>query len=192
MNSILPVERMIVKALGALLALCAFSPGWAQEVPKKHFSGVEIEAGAGEDWKSGGVSIGGEHWVTDYFVGRGGLGLYGAKENGLFGGVYLGGRLTLPGRVAPFVGAGSFLGWWSYEDYDGTPDADHNGDGRIDHADTNYDVIKFVTAVYPEAGVRIQVGSTSHVNLSVRYMVTSDGRRSDRYMYFVGFCPGEW
>ena len=119
---------------------------------------------------------------------RGGLAFLLSEDTGIHGGFELGLRSRLPWRVAPFVGAGLFMGSWTdYEraDYDGI---DNDGDLSVDEVGEEEEHRDYLFALYPEAGVHLWLNETVRLTGSWRHYVTSKGPDSSRSLYGVGLA----
>ncbi len=124
----------------------------------------------------------GEPW----FEGRAGLAalVHETGDHPLSGGAVVSGRLQVPARFAPFVGAGLYGGWAGLEgaDNDGY---DNDDDGFID--ERGEDDHAFAVAVFPEVGAHFWINHRVRVTTSLTYYLTNQGRDDDFLFYSVGF-----
>ena len=119
---------------------------------------------------------------------RVGLAFMVSEDTGIHGGLELGLRSRLPWRVAPFVGAGLFMGRWTdYEpaDYDGI---DNDGDLSVDEVGEEEEQRDYLFAIYPEAGVHLWLNESVRLTGSWRHYVTSKGPDGSRSLYGVGLA----
>lgn len=134
------------------------------------------------------VELGMEHYLTSYLTNRASLTATAGWDQlslGLDGGV----RLQTPTRLAPFAGAGGFIGT-NWETVDARDDGkDNDGDGSIDERgeeDTEWDLT--LVAVYPELGAHFWWTPRVRLTGFGRYMITSDGRASDTWLLGGGLA----
>jgi hypothetical protein len=115
-------------------------------------------------------------------------GLYSDDLHDAFVGGKLGYRVQPPARLAPFVGAGGFVGAFHKGSiYDGLWWATHDEDGDSPNWNPGDDGLHPMFAVYPEAGVHYWLNSRTRVTASLSYMVTSEGRDFDYLLIGLGF-----
>lgn len=122
-----------------------------------------------------GLEAGGFHYFnpsTEVRVGAKGL----INFDAAYGGVDLGARFQTPTRVAPFLGAGVFLGSGrrSGLDFDGI---DNNDNGIIDESNERGKDTLF--AVYPEAGVHFWMNSRLRISAVGQYHFAPSGDQED-------------
>jgi hypothetical protein len=135
-----------------------------------------------------GAEIAAAHAYGDYLSARVGFEVL-ASETPLylFGGATAGARLTLPWRLAPFVGVGGFIGWWDAQVRAEADLVDNDWDGVVDEIGETKDVIvDGVIVVYPEVGIHLWLTDSMCLTLSGRYHVTTAGRAHDAWLATVG------
>ncbi|MFP6765656.1 MAG: hypothetical protein VB858_18650 [Planctomycetaceae bacterium] len=143
-------------------------------------SGWTLGTGAGGSPATLGASAGGfcfpTHWSeVNYSL----TGLAGTGATDWFIGPEAGVRIQTPTRVAPFVGAGGFLGinrFYENADRDGI---DNDDNGFVDEPGEQEKSYKTFAAVYPEAGIHAWLNGTTRLTASGRYYVTEEGRDDD-------------
>jgi hypothetical protein len=135
-----------------------------------------------------GAEIGLAYAYTDYFSARMGGEILASEEPlYLFGGFTAGARLTLPWRLAPFVGVGGFIGWWDAQVRAEADLVDNDWDGVVDEIGETKDVIvDGVIVLYPEAGIHLWLTDSVCLTLSGRYHMTTAGRAHDAWLANVG------
>ncbi len=107
----------------------------------------------------------------------------GAGTGEIMAGLEPGIRIQTPSRLAPFVGAGTFIGGsWPGDDRrdDGF---DNDFDGVVDDYDES-DAQSLVT-IFPEIGAHFWLNSSTRLTTSAQYHFSSEGRDDD--FVFVGF-----
>ena len=124
---------------------------------------------------------------SDYLSVRIGFELLSAETpRYLVGGATAGAHLTLPWRLAPFVGVGGFVGWWDAQ----VPEAnlvDDDSRGRVAATgDTQPIILDGVIVLYPEVGLHLWLTDSLRLTLSSRYHVTTAGRAHDAWLANVG------
>jgi hypothetical protein len=135
-----------------------------------------------------GAEIAVAHAYGDYLSARIGFeALASETPHYFFGGFTAGARLTLPWRLAPFVGVGGFIGWWDEEvraeahlvadDWDGVGD---------EIGETKEVITDGVIVVYPEVGIHLWLADSVRLTLSGRYHVTTAGGEHDAWLANVG------
>lgn len=119
------------------------------------------------------------------------MGLAGAGRSLWFAGLNPGILLQTPTRLAPFIGAGTYVGTyvgahWSDRDND-SDGKDNNGNGVIDDPLETGDETKVdgFAAIYPEVGIHYWLGSRARLTLSASYWLTTAGRSDDFAFYGV-------
>lgn len=130
----------------------------------------------------------GEGAITEHLTARGGLSFFLSEGTGLHGGIEGGLRGELPGRIAPFLGAGLFLGSWSDDVLADSDGIDNDNDNLIDEPGEEKEVTDYLSAVYPELGVHFWLTESVRVTASTRYYITSKGRGNDRKMTGIGLA----
>jgi len=167
-----------------------------QMIDARHVSsktGAWVSVGA-SDFATNGV-LGGElglvHYSRPWLSGK--LALTGQANSGADA-AFLGGTAAVhvspPTRVAPFVGFGGFLGG-SKQTFDASHDGvDNNGDGVTDELGETDSTMRFMSAVYPEAGVHVWLTGSTRLTASASYWLTTEGRDHDFLFYGVGLTFG--
>jgi hypothetical protein len=151
--------------------------------------GLYLQLGAGTDPDS----IGGEIGIFDHSDENisylGGFGFLASEQfDDVFVGFNLGVRIGFDSAVTPFVGAGVFAGYSKKNVKADNDGEDNDGDGAVDEPGEEDEVIDNVIAsAYPEMGFIVKTSNTSHVILSGRYVMTTEGRSENFWLYSVGF-----
>lgn len=159
----------------------------ARHVERK--SGMSIGGGGGGAPSTGGVTISGfcypNYWTEiDYGL----TGLVGTGAQDWFIGPELGVRFQTPTRIAPFAGAGVFVGGNRYSRPAENDGRDNNDDGFVDEFGERKTLYKAFAAVYPEVGVHAWLTGKARLTASARYYVTEEGRRDD--FWYLGLSFG--
>lgn len=135
-----------------------------------------------------GLELGGEGYLSSYTTSRVALVGY-ANGDDIFGGLDAGFRVQTPSRLAPFVGAGTFLGAaneWVDADDDGE---DNNDDGRIDeYGEQEHRFSGALAAIYPETGIHFWWTPSLRLTGFGRYLVSTEGRRADDWLIGAGIA----
>ncbi|MGZ0165139.1 MAG: hypothetical protein ACKVII_14545 [Planctomycetales bacterium] len=152
-------------------------------------SGVFAGGGGGGAPSTGGASIGGfvypNYWTeVDLAL----TGLAGTGAHDWFIGPEAGIRFQTPTRIAPFAGAGAFLGGNRYRSPAEDDGEDNDDDGSIDELGERKTEYKAFVAVYPEVGIHAWLTGTTRLTASARYYVTEEGRKDD--FWYVGLALG--
>lgn len=143
-------------------------------------------AGGSSSPPAAGIELGRFAYVDSSIEGRIGLkGLVGTGANGWFGGLDTGIRVQAPSRLAPFVGAGAYLGGTKEEVLAENDRIDNDNDGSIDELEEMDDNYRFLASIYPEAGVHWWMTENVRLTGSAQYHLNTDGRDTD--FWFVGF-----
>ena len=135
-----------------------------------------------------GVDIGMEGYATSYLTSRGSL-KFMSDGDDWFTGADLGARVQTPTRLAPFAGAGVFLGAAS-ERVDAEDDwIDNDNDGSTDERGERKTRFNgALAAVYPEVGVHLWWTPEVRLTGFGRYMITSEGRDDDDWLIGAGLA----
>lgn len=152
-------------------------------------TGVFAGGGGGGSPSTGGASIGGfaypNYWIeVDLAL----TGLAGTGAHDWFIGPEAGIRFQTPTRIAPFAGAGAFLGGNRYSSPAENDREDNDDDGSIDERGELETKYKAFAAVYPEVGVHAWLTGTTRLTASARYYVTEEGRKDD--FWYIGLALG--
>jgi hypothetical protein len=119
---------------------------------------------------------------------RGGFSFYTTDEKAdLLTGAELGMRLHLRSTVAPFFGIGGFA--CSSEEKVRADDdgVDNDEDGIIDEAgETKNQTKDFIAGIYPEVGVQVWLSRNVGLNASLKYHITTEGRKFYYWISAVG------
>lgn len=134
------------------------------------------------------IDIGREAYFTSFLTGRASLMGMGNGED-WFTGADTGLRLQSPSRFAPFVGAGLFAGY-AKEVVPADDDwIDNDDDGYVDeHGEDKERLSDAIAAVYPELGAHFWWNPSVRLTGFGRYLVTTDGRDSDDWLFGVGIA----
>lgn len=98
----------------------------------------------------------------------------------------LGLQAEIPARVAPYVGIGTYLGYWTRTTPADNDGIDNDDDGFIDErTEKRKDLDGFLNAVYPEAGIRAWLTPSTRITAGARYYITSEGRDHDSWVYGI-------
>ncbi len=127
-----------------------------------------------------------EAYANPYISYRGGLSIFLSHETDIHGGIEGGVRCLPPLPVSPFIGAGLFLGRWTYYKSADNDGVDNDDDHVVDESGEQDAVRDYLFAVYPEVGVYLWLNDSTRLTGTLRYYVTTDGRESDRLMYGIG------
>lgn len=152
--------------------------------------GLYASAGAqkrGEGSGMGGAELGFESYSFPWSTTRTSLSLFsaGAGDDTFFG-LDLGTRLQVPARLAPFVGAGVYVGFAEEEVLADHDRIDNNEDGFIDeYGETRDRMSGAFASIYPELGTHFWINSSWRLTANSRYLVTTEGRDADGWL--VGF-----
>ncbi|MFH1062749.1 MAG: hypothetical protein V1747_07705 [Candidatus Omnitrophota bacterium] len=114
-------------------------------------------------------------------------GIFDSNKPDLFGGITLGVRLHGKAFFAPFVGIGSFLGESAHykdADHDGI---NNDGDAWTDEPGEKKRVNNFISAIYPEIGMQINIAKEKSISAFGRYYVSTEGRDDDSWMWGFSF-----
>lgn len=141
-------------------------------------------AGADEPFTAG-VEVGRFMYTGPSLESRIGFkGLAGTGAHDWFAGGDLGLRFQSPSRLAPFVGAGTYLGA-NWRDVPAANDGiDNDGNGFIDEFGEKDSVSEFIASAYPELGVHFWMNSSTRLTANAQYHFTTEGRSSD--FWFIG------
>jgi hypothetical protein len=134
------------------------------------------------------IDIGAESYFASYVTGRASLMGLGNGED-WFTGVDAGLRLQSPSRLAPFVGAGVFGGYAKEVVPAGDDWIDNDDDGFIDESGEDDERLSgALAAIYPELGAHFWWNPNVRLTGFGRYLVTTDGRSSDDWLFGVGLA----
>jgi len=149
-------------------------------------SGWSLSSGAGGSPATLGASIGGFFFPAPWSeVGYSFTGLAGTGAQDWFIGPEASVRIQTPTRVAPFVGAGGFIGANRFSQRADGDGVDNDNNGFIDELGEEDEVYKAFVAVYPEAGLHAWLNGTTRLTASGRYYVTEEGRDDDFWFLSV-------
>ncbi len=112
------------------------------------------------------------------------------QEEPVFGGVSVGVRSALPVPLSPYVGVGVYVGEnkkLTRADHD---QLDNDGNGVVDEYGEMKSDNTLMSAVYPEVGWRLALGSSFTMRMMGRYMVSSFGRPHDDWFYGISLAFG--
>ena len=152
-------------------------------------AGVSIGSGIGGAPLTAGVTISSFHYPNYWTeIDLGLTGLAGTGAHDWFIGPELGVRFQTPTRIAPFAGAGAFVGGNKFSRLADNDSVDNDDDGFIDESGERKDAYKGFVAVYPEVGVHAWLTGTKRLTLSARYYVTEEGRKDD--FWYIGLSFG--
>jgi hypothetical protein len=142
--------------------------------------GLAARPDSDSEW--GALEVGYESYFASYGTLRGALTLMGDGDD-VFTGLDVGLRLQTPSRLAPFVGAGAFVGYadevvpaeddWVDNDDDGF--TDERGEDRTRFSGA-------LAAIYPEAGAHFWWRPNWRISSYGRYMITTEGRSEDDWL----------
>ncbi|MGB7326908.1 MAG: hypothetical protein WBD31_18675 [Rubripirellula sp.] len=131
----------------------------------------------------GSLEIGYTGYQTSYLTNRMGF-ILAANDNDYYIGGETGLRLQTPTRLAPFVGAGLFLGASSTRKNAENDDVDNDDDGSVDEdGETEFAFDGALAAVYPECGIHFWWSPRLRLSGFGRYMVTTEGRNADTWYF---------
>ncbi len=171
----------------AIISSCVVTPVPAEGGGEEsHQLAISLRGSEANDALQG--EIMGEGAITEHLTARGGLSFFLSEDTGLHGGIEGGLRGELPGRVAPFAGAGLFLGSWTDDELADSDGIDNDNDNVIDEPGEEKEVADYLSAVYPELGIHLWLMESVRVTVSTRYYITSKGRDSDRRMTGLGLA----
>ncbi|PTQ90771.1 hypothetical protein C8N29_102171 [Agitococcus lubricus] len=109
-------------------------------------------------------------------------------EEPVFGGVAVGLRTGFNSPVAPYAGLGVYVGQNSHEHPAQQDKVDNDDDGFTDEIGETTVDNQWMSAIYPELGMRIAWGQQFTLRTMARYMVSSAGRRQDDWFYGISFA----
>jgi len=171
----------------AVILFCVATQALAVESDEEsHQLAISLRASEAGDALQG--EIMGEGSITEHLTGRVGLAFFFGLDTGLFGGIEGGLRGELPGRVAPFAGAGLFLGSWTDDELADSDGIDNDEDNVTDEPGEEKEVTDYLSAVYPELGIHFWLTESMRITASTRYYITSKGRDNDRRMTGLGLA----
>ena len=161
-----------------------------QAIDARHVSGLGGSyLSGGAQWRNeyqsafAGAEVGYEYYPVNWFSSR--LGLAGFVGHGdWYAGLDYGARLQLPSRLTPFVGVGTFHGLSTTRVSANDDGIDNDDDGVSDEfgeEDTEFD--GWLSTVYPEAGVHFWPTGQSRISAFSRYLVSSEGRAHDDWLF---------
>ena len=107
----------------------------------------------------------------------------------MLGGLSLGVRASVPGRVSPYVGVGVFGGYSKTRELAPRYDRiDNDNDGFVDEfGETRSVFSSSIATFYPEAGVHVGIGDSFRLSVNASYHYTIWGRDSDYEQYSISF-----
>lgn len=147
-------------------------------------SGITAGAGFGGSPATAGASAGSFHYPNSWTeVDLALTGLAGTGAHDWFIGPEAGIRFQTPTRIAPFAGAGAFVGGNRYSSRADGDGRDNDDDGSIDEFGERRTRYKAFVAVFPEVGVHAWLNGTTRLTANARYYVTEEGRKDD-FWYF--------
>ena len=171
----------------ATISFCAATHALAVEGDKEsHQLALSLRGTEANDALQG--EIIGEGSITEHLTGRVGLSFFLSEDTGLHGGIEGGLRGELPGRIAPFIGAGMFLGSWTDYELADSDGIDNDDDNIVDEPGEEAEFTDYLSAVYPELGIHIWLTESVRISASTRYYITTKGRDSDRRMTGIGLA----
>lgn len=152
-------------------------------------AGVAVGGGGGGSPATGGVSVSSfsylNYWTEIDF---GLTGLAGTGAHDWFIGPEAGVRFQTPTRIAPFAGAGGFLGGNRFSSPAENDLRDNDDDGAIDELGERRTRYKAFAAVYPEVGIHAWLNGKTRLTANARYYVTEEGRNDD--FWYIGLSIG--
>ena len=152
--------------------------------------GLTIGSGLGPNPFAIGAEIGGSiyetSWTSTNFS-LAGLGLA-TDDGGLYGGFKIAQRIQTPSRLAPFVGAGLFVGSFNNSVSAENDGIDNNSNMFIDEPGEEKDNSKLLLTIYPEVGVHYWLTSEARLTMSAQYHLNPNGRDED--FSFIGISLG--
>ncbi|MBU1044189.1 MAG: hypothetical protein KJ915_07310 [Candidatus Omnitrophica bacterium] len=134
------------------------------------------------------VEISGEKQLHKYLWLRGGLaGIFDSNKPDLFGGLTLGFRLHGKAFFAPFLGIGSYFGKSThYKDAD-DDGVNNDDDAWTDEPGEKKRVDNYLSAIYPEIGMQINIAKEKRISAFGRYYVSTEGRDDDSWLWGLSF-----
>lgn len=134
------------------------------------------------------IEAGYEGYWTSYLTSR--IGIIGAiNDNDGYIGAETGLRLQTPTRLAPFVGAGLFGGFASQSVPANNDGIDNDQDKIIDEFDEEqFRLSGSLIGVYPEIGLHFWWSPRVRLTGFGRYLVTTEGRDADSWLYGFGIA----
>lgn len=152
-------------------------------------AGVSVGGGGGGSPSTGGVSVGSFFYPNPWTeVDLALTGLAGTGAHDWFIGPEAGIRFQTPTRIAPFVGAGGFLGGNRFSSRSDNDGRDNDDDGLIDEFGERRTRYKAFAAVYPEVGIHAWLNGKTRLTANARYYVTEEGRDDD--FWYLGLSIG--
>lgn len=131
----------------------------------------------------GSLEIGYTGYWTSYLTNRVGL-ILAANDDDYFTGAEVGMRLQTPTRMAPFVGAGLFIGGSSVTTIVDDDNIDNDDDGSVDELGEEEEIFNGVlSGIYPETGIHFWWTPRVRISGFGRYMITTEGRSSDAWYF---------
>ncbi|TWU55325.1 hypothetical protein [Rubripirellula reticaptiva] len=131
----------------------------------------------------GSLEIGYTGYHTSYLTNRMGF-ILAANDQDYYIGGETGLRLQTPTRLAPFVGAGLFLGVSSTHENAEHDNIDNDDNGSVDEdGETEFRFDGALAAVYPECGVHFWWSPRIRLSGFGRYMITTEGRNADTWYF---------
>jgi len=152
-------------------------------------SGVSVGGGGGGSPSTGGVTVSSFSYANaSTEIDFGLTGLAGTGAHDWFIGPELGIRFQTPTRIAPFAGAGGYVGGNRFSSPSAADGEDNDDDGSIDELGERRTRYKAFAAVYPEVGVHAWLSGDTRLTASARYYVTEEGRNDD--FWYLGLSVG--
>lgn len=152
-------------------------------------SGVSVGGGGGGSPSTGGVTVSSFSYANAWTeIDLGLTGLAGTGAHDWFIGPELGIRFQTPTRIAPFAGAGGYVGGNRFSSPSASDGRDNDDDGSIDELGERRTRYKAFAAVYPEVGVHAWLSGDTRLTASARYYVTEEGRNDD--FWYIGLSFG--
>lgn len=130
-----------------------------------------------------GLDLGYEYYQTSYLSHRLALTGYAGTDQG-YAGADAGIRLQVPTRISPFVGVGMFNGISRGVEDASRDRIDNDDDGIVDEfgeEDSYPD--GWLTAIYPELGTHFWLNGHGRITAFSRYLVTTEGRDQDGWLF---------
>jgi len=179
------MKRLLIAMICALLATGAAADNACAEAPEKSdWDGLYTEFGVRSRSNTipgvmtGVIGIIHEDLRSGASI-RGGLSFYTTDEKpDILTGAELGMRFHMGSTVAPFIGIGGFV-CSSEEEVRADDDGiDNDGDGVIDEAgETKSQTKDIIGGIYPEVGVHVWLSKYVGLNASLKYHITTEGRK---------------
>jgi hypothetical protein len=129
-----------------------------------------------------GAELGKEFYSQNWLTGRASVASYHGDGGGRVG-LDVGARLQTPTRIAPFAGAGMFLGAVPFQEPADMDGIDNDRDKLTDEiGEWKWNADQWMAAVYPEVGVHFWLNGNWRLTAYGRYLVTTEGRDHDDWL----------